>query len=127
MKVSELCKMVQDSIHSGKYPLEDNQRDLANSIQIILVLPDEHLDAGVRHGEEVVEHGVVEGARVQQVADLDVDGAGRLGGDDEEEGLVGERKYFAFRRIGLRSRISSGSARCSLSPGRSSNRCTWYS
>jgi len=27
--------MVQDSIHSGKYPLEDNQRDLANSIQII--------------------------------------------------------------------------------------------
>ena len=38
-----------------------------------------------------------------------------------------ERKYFAFRRIGLRSRISSGSARCSLSPGRSSNRCTWYS
>jgi hypothetical protein len=35
MKVSELCKMVQDSIHSGKYPLEDNQRDLANSIQII--------------------------------------------------------------------------------------------
>ena len=35
MKVSELCKMVQDSIHSGKYPFEDNQRDLANSIQII--------------------------------------------------------------------------------------------
>jgi hypothetical protein len=35
MKVSELCKMVQDSIHSGKYPLEGNQRDLANSIQII--------------------------------------------------------------------------------------------
>ena len=32
MKVSELCKMVQDSIHSGKYPLEDNQRD---SIQVI--------------------------------------------------------------------------------------------
>ena len=35
MKVSELCKMVQDSIHSGKYPLEDNQRDLAVSIEII--------------------------------------------------------------------------------------------
>ncbi|HEY9399693.1 MAG TPA: hypothetical protein VIP29_07350 [Nitrososphaeraceae archaeon] len=27
--------MVQDSIHSGKYPLENNQRGLANSIQII--------------------------------------------------------------------------------------------
>jgi hypothetical protein len=35
MKVSELCKMVQDSIHSGKYPLEDNQRDLAVSIEVI--------------------------------------------------------------------------------------------
>ncbi|HEX5891483.1 MAG TPA: hypothetical protein VFY41_01355 [Nitrososphaeraceae archaeon] len=27
--------MVQDSIHSGKYPLENNQKGLANSIQII--------------------------------------------------------------------------------------------
>jgi hypothetical protein len=35
MKVSDLCKMVQDSIHSGKYPLESNQKGLANSIQII--------------------------------------------------------------------------------------------
>ena len=35
MKVSELCKMVQDSIHSGKYPLEDNQKGLTNLIQII--------------------------------------------------------------------------------------------
>jgi hypothetical protein len=35
MKVSELCNMVQDSIYSGKYPLEDNQRSLANSVQVI--------------------------------------------------------------------------------------------
>ena len=35
MKISELCKMVQESIHSGQYPLDDNQRDLANSIQVI--------------------------------------------------------------------------------------------
>ena len=35
MKVSELCKMVEDSIHSGKYPLEDNQKDLASSVQVI--------------------------------------------------------------------------------------------
>jgi hypothetical protein len=27
--------MVQDSIYSGKYPLEDNQRSLANSVQVI--------------------------------------------------------------------------------------------
>jgi hypothetical protein len=35
MKISELCNMVQDSIYSGKYPLEDNQRSLANSVQVI--------------------------------------------------------------------------------------------
>jgi hypothetical protein len=27
--------MVQESIHSGQYPLENEQRDLANSIQVI--------------------------------------------------------------------------------------------
>jgi hypothetical protein len=35
MKISELCKMIEDSIHSGKYPLDDNQRSLANSVQVI--------------------------------------------------------------------------------------------
>jgi hypothetical protein len=35
MKISELCNMVQDSIYSDKYPLEDNQRSLANSVQVI--------------------------------------------------------------------------------------------
>jgi hypothetical protein len=35
MKVSELCKMIQGSIHSGKYPLENNQKGLASSIQIV--------------------------------------------------------------------------------------------
>ena len=36
MKISELCKMIEDSIHSGKYPLEDNnQRHLTNSVRII--------------------------------------------------------------------------------------------
>ena len=35
MKISELCKMIEDSIHSGKYPLEDQQREYANSVQVI--------------------------------------------------------------------------------------------
>jgi|SRR4051794_9561622 hypothetical protein len=38
MKISELCKMIEDSIHTGKYPLDNdnsNQRLLANSIQVI--------------------------------------------------------------------------------------------
>jgi hypothetical protein len=36
MKISQLCKMVEDSIHSGKYPLEDQQqKDFANSVKII--------------------------------------------------------------------------------------------
>ena len=32
MKISELCKMIQDSIHSGKYALEDNQTILTGSV-----------------------------------------------------------------------------------------------
>jgi len=36
MKISELCKMIEDSIHSGKYPLEDQeQKNFANSVKII--------------------------------------------------------------------------------------------
>ena len=35
MKVSQLCKMIEDSIHNGKYPLEDQQKYFANSLQVI--------------------------------------------------------------------------------------------
>jgi hypothetical protein len=35
MKVSELCKMIQDSIHSGQFTIEDDHRDLANSIEVV--------------------------------------------------------------------------------------------
>jgi hypothetical protein len=36
MKISELCKMVEDSIHSGKYPLEsEHQKNIAKSVKII--------------------------------------------------------------------------------------------
>jgi hypothetical protein len=38
MKISELCKMIEDSIHTGKYSLDyknNNQRDLANLVQVI--------------------------------------------------------------------------------------------
>jgi hypothetical protein len=36
MKISELCKMIEDSIHSGKYPLDDQrQKHFANLVQII--------------------------------------------------------------------------------------------
>jgi hypothetical protein len=36
MKISELCKMIEDSIHSGKYPLEDQQhKDFAKLVKII--------------------------------------------------------------------------------------------
>lgn len=35
MKISELCRMIEDSIHSGKYPLEDQQREYANSVKVI--------------------------------------------------------------------------------------------
>ncbi|MDQ3868470.1 MAG: hypothetical protein M3250_02800 [Thermoproteota archaeon] len=38
MKISELCKMIEESIHTGKYPIDyenNNRRNLANSVQVI--------------------------------------------------------------------------------------------
>lgn len=36
MKISELCKMIEDAIHSGKYSTEDKQqKHFANSVKVI--------------------------------------------------------------------------------------------
>ena len=36
MKISELCKMIQDSINSGRYPLGlDTEKQMAGLVQII--------------------------------------------------------------------------------------------
>ena len=36
MKISELCKMIEDSIHSGRYPLgQDTQKQMAGLVQVI--------------------------------------------------------------------------------------------
>jgi hypothetical protein len=36
MKISELCKMIEDSIHSGRYPLDqDNEKQMGRHVQII--------------------------------------------------------------------------------------------
>jgi|SRR5919197_3994252 hypothetical protein len=36
MKISELCKMIEDSIHSGKYPLDqETEKQMAGLVQII--------------------------------------------------------------------------------------------
>ena len=36
MKISELCKMVEDSIHSGRYPLDqDTEKQMAGLVQVI--------------------------------------------------------------------------------------------
>ena len=35
MKISELCKMIEDSIRSGRYPLDNNtQKKLAGTLQV---------------------------------------------------------------------------------------------
>lgn len=35
MKISELCKMIEDSIRSGRYPLDsDTQKKLAGALQV---------------------------------------------------------------------------------------------
>jgi hypothetical protein len=36
MKISALCKMIEDSIHSGKYPLDqDDEKQVASLVQVI--------------------------------------------------------------------------------------------
>ncbi len=36
MKISELCNMIQESIHAGKYPLENQyQKNFAKSVKIM--------------------------------------------------------------------------------------------
>src|SRR5215210_4921506 len=35
MKISDLCKMIEDTIHSGRYPFDDKQQQqFANSVKI---------------------------------------------------------------------------------------------
>jgi hypothetical protein len=35
MMISQLCKMIEDSIHSGKYPLDDDQKRLAHLVKVV--------------------------------------------------------------------------------------------
>jgi hypothetical protein len=36
MKISELCKMIEDSIHFGRYPqVQDTEKEMAGLVQII--------------------------------------------------------------------------------------------
>ena len=36
MKISELCKMIEDSIHSGRYPMgQENEKQMERHVQII--------------------------------------------------------------------------------------------
>ena len=36
MKISELCKMIEDSIHSGKYPLDqDIEKQMVDFVKVI--------------------------------------------------------------------------------------------
>jgi hypothetical protein len=35
VKVSQLCKMIEDSIHGGKYPLQNEHRPYSNLLQVI--------------------------------------------------------------------------------------------
>ncbi len=34
MKISELCKMIQDALHSGKYPLDEQQKNFASLLEV---------------------------------------------------------------------------------------------
>ena len=34
MKISELCSMIEESIHTGKYPLENQQKKIAKLVKV---------------------------------------------------------------------------------------------
>ena len=34
MKISELCSMIEESIHTGKYPLENQQKNIAKLVKV---------------------------------------------------------------------------------------------
>ena len=35
MKISELCSMIEESIHLGNYPLENHQKNIAKLVKVI--------------------------------------------------------------------------------------------
>ena len=35
MKISELCRIIEESIHAGKYPLENQQKKIAKLVKVI--------------------------------------------------------------------------------------------
>ena len=52
MKISELCKMVEDSIHTGKYPLgHDSEKQMADIVQII----NRSISDDIKEGEIKIE------------------------------------------------------------------------
>ena len=55
----------------------------------VLVLLHEHLHARIRHGQQMLEHRVLQSRRVKQIADLHIYRGRRLGADDEEKSLIG--------------------------------------
>jgi hypothetical protein len=47
MKISELCKMIEDSLHSGRYPLDnETQKKFAGALQVINRSDSEDLKGG---------------------------------------------------------------------------------
>ncbi|HEY3094966.1 MAG TPA: hypothetical protein VGJ42_04320 [Nitrososphaera sp.] len=47
MRISELCKMIEDSVRSGRYPLEtETQKKLSTSLQVINLSDTEDLKTG---------------------------------------------------------------------------------
>jgi hypothetical protein len=35
VKISELCKMIEDSFHSGRYPVEEQQKNFTDIVEVI--------------------------------------------------------------------------------------------
>jgi hypothetical protein len=71
MKISELCKMIEDSVRSGRYPLDtDSQKKLAGALQVINRSDSEDLKASDIRIETRVQDLYVVSNYVQNIQHL---------------------------------------------------------
>ena len=71
MKISELCKMIEDSVRSGRYPLDtDAQKKLAGALQVINRSDTEDMKAGDIRIETRVQNLYVINNYVQNIQHL---------------------------------------------------------
>jgi hypothetical protein len=59
VKVSQLCKMIEDSIHGGRYPLQNEHKPFSNLLQVINRSDSDDLNSRIP-GFKIVYGGLID-------------------------------------------------------------------